>query len=64
MYQAVIRDNEMSWEDTKTENAKAEKLMRRQTEAHLHTVREHVKRAENMELQLQQVIILAKVLFI
>jgi hypothetical protein len=55
MYQKIIRDNEMSWEDTKTEHARVEELMRRQTEAQLHAVREHVKRAEQLEYQLQQV---------
>lgn len=55
MYQKVITDNEMSWEDAKTENAKGEELKRRQTESHLIAVREHVQRAEQLETQLQQV---------
>lgn len=57
MYQKIIQDNEMSWEDTKTEYAKGEEEKRRQTETHLHIVRQHVLRAEQLEGQLKQVCI-------
>jgi hypothetical protein len=60
MYQKIISDNEMSWEDTKTESARVEEMKRRQTEAHLHTVRQHVQRAEHLEYELQQVFLRIK----
>jgi len=54
MYQKIISDNEMSWEDAKTESARTEEMKRRQTEEHLKTVHQHVKRAEKLEYELRQ----------